>query len=120
MHQYLGLRQGAVDQQLADPLPARLLGLAEAQAQCAADVPFGEQFDLTAQQRDIVAGQRCVHRQALQGQQRIDGIGEQGIGVVLVNDVQVCLAPQVTQQQEAAPRSWAWITGTFTPAVASR
>ncbi|MNH15039.1 hypothetical protein D3C79_746450 [compost metagenome] len=101
VHQNLGLGECAVDQQLADSLPGGFLGIAEGQAKLTAHVPLREQLDFTAQQRIVVAGQRRVHRQALERQQRVDGIGEQAVGVVGINDIKVCLVAQVTQQQEA-------------------
>ncbi|MNN35711.1 hypothetical protein D3C81_1495700 [compost metagenome] len=102
VHQHLGLGQGTVDQQLAHTLPGGLLGFAEGQAELPPDVPLREQFDFTTQQRIVVAWQWRVHRQALERQQCIDGITEQAIGIVGINDVQVCLMAQIPQQQETA------------------
>ncbi len=97
MYQHLRLGQGAVDQQLAGPLPRCRLGLVERQAKRMLHVPLGEQFHFPAQQCLVIAGQRCAHGQRLQGQQGINGIGEQGIGVVGADDVQVGVAAQIAQ-----------------------
>ena len=67
-----------------------------------AHVPLGEKLQFAAQQRDIVAGQRRIHCQRLEGQQCIDGIGKQVVRVALVDHVQVRLRAQVAEQQKAA------------------
>ncbi|KIR21156.1 hypothetical protein PFLU3_33500 [Pseudomonas fluorescens] len=76
MHQHLGLRQGTVDQLLADTLPEGLLLGIKVDPQVPAYIPLREQFQLAAQQGHVVAGQWLVHRQLLEREQRIDGIGK--------------------------------------------
>ncbi len=102
MHQHFGLGQGAVDQVSADALPQGLLPGVEFDTQMPTNVPLRKQFQLAAQQRDVIAGQRRVHRQLLKSQQRVDGIGKQLIGVLLVNHVQIGFSAQVIEQKKAA------------------
>ena len=102
MHQNPWLRQGRVDQQPADALPRALLRFAERMAQVALHVPFGEQLQLTPQQGLVIGRHRLRDRLQLELEQRLDGIVEQLIGVTRVDHVQIGLASEVGQQQEAA------------------
>ena len=66
-----------------------------------AHVPFGEQLQLAPQQRLIVTGQRLRDRAALKCDQRLDGIGEQSVGIGLVDHVKIGMPPEIIEQQEA-------------------
>ncbi len=101
MHDHLGLRQGAVDQQATDTLPGGVLLGCKGKPQVALYVPFGKQLQLTTQQRLVVMRQVAVEGQTLLLQQGLDGIVEQLVGIVFVYHVQIGLAAQVIENQEA-------------------
>ena len=101
MHQHLRLGQGAIDQDAADPLPgSRLLGI-QGQLQVLGQVPVGKQLQLTTQQSVVIHRQTIRQGQLLEFQQGIQRRGEQLIGVLRGNYVQIGLPAQIGQQQKA-------------------
>ena len=102
MHQNLGLRQRIINQQRADPLPQSLLPLIKLNAKVVTHKPFREEFKFTTQQSLVIAGQRRIHRQLLEGQQGFNGVLEQGLGVVTVDHVEKGFIAQIVEQQEPA------------------
>ncbi|MNQ29216.1 hypothetical protein D3C85_425260 [compost metagenome] len=66
----------------------------------ALQVPVGEQLQLATQQGVVVGRQLALHRQLLEGHQRLQRVLEQGVGVVRVDHLQIGLPAEIGQQQE--------------------
>ncbi|MNC05672.1 hypothetical protein D3C75_531630 [compost metagenome] len=100
MHQHPRLGQGAGHQQIAGGVPGRQCGTVEGDAEMALQVPVGEQLQLATQQGVVVGRQLALHRQLLEGYQRLQRVLEQGVGVVRVDHLQIGLPAEIGQQQE--------------------
>ena len=67
-----------------------------------ADVPLGKQIDLALQQRGIIRRQHARFAGQLPGDQGIDRVAEQRVGIVFSKPVQISGGAQVAQQQKPA------------------
>jgi hypothetical protein len=107
VHRDHRLRQRAVDQQAAGPVPDRALGRAPGEAELALHAPVGEQRQLARQQRLVVGRQRVGRHAQLPANERVQRIAHQAVGqrrvgvTRLAQGVQVEPPAEVAQQQEA-------------------
>ncbi len=103
VHGHHGLRQRAVDQQAAHPVPLLLFGRAPGDATFTLHTPGGEEVQLSAQQFFVKGRQRGAGHSLLKTQQGGQCVAHQRVGLGRgggLQGLQVDLRAQVVEQQK--------------------